>query len=154
MQQLVNLISPCPLGLLKVVLVVKNLPANAGDVRVAGSIPGLGSSSGEGNGNPLQYACLENPMDGGAWRATVHRVTKSRTRLKQFSTHTFMRLYVSHSSECMSIPISQFVPPSLSLPCLHVHSVYLCLYSCPGDRYFCPQPGVLRFMGSQRVGHN
>ena len=140
--------------MMQVLLVVKNLPANAGDVRVAGSIPGLGSSSGEGNGNPLQYACLENPMDGGAWRATVHRVTKSRTRLKQFSTHTFMRLYVSHSSECMSIPISQFVPPSLSLPCLHVHSVYLCLYSCPGDRYFCPQPGVLRFMGSQRVGHN
>ena len=48
---------------------VKNLPANAGD---AGSIPGLGRSPGEGNGNPLQYPCLENPMDRGAWRATVH----------------------------------------------------------------------------------
>ncbi len=47
-------------------LVVKNLPANAGDV---GSIPGSGRSPGEGNGNPLQYSCLENPMDGGAWQA-------------------------------------------------------------------------------------
>ena len=128
MQQLVNLISPRPRGLLKVVLVVKNLPANAGDVRVAGSIPGLGSSPGEVNGNPLQYACLENPMDRGAWRATVHRVTKSRTQLKQFSTHTFMHLYMSRSSEYMSILISQFVPPSLSLPCLHVHSVSVSLF--------------------------
>ena len=55
----------------QVVLVVKNLPANAGDVRDSGLIPGSGSSSGEGNGNPLQYACLENPMDRGAWWATV-----------------------------------------------------------------------------------
>ena len=53
--------------------VVKNLPANAGD---AGSIPGLGRSPGVGNGNPLQYSCLENPMDRGAWQAAVHRVTK------------------------------------------------------------------------------
>ena len=46
-----------------------------------GSIPGSGGSPGEGNGNPLQYSCLENPMDRGAWRATVHGITKSRTRL-------------------------------------------------------------------------
>ena len=52
-----------------------------------GSIPGLGRSSGEGNGNPLQYSCLENPMEGGTWWATVHRVTKSRTRLSDF-THS------------------------------------------------------------------
>ena len=58
-------------------LVVKNPPVNAGDIRDAGSLPGLGSSPGEGNGNPLQYSCLENPMDRGAWRAIVHRVTKS-----------------------------------------------------------------------------
>ena len=51
---------------------------NVGD---SGSIPGSGRSSGEGNGNPLQYSCLENPMDGGAWWATVHGVAKSRTRL-------------------------------------------------------------------------
>ena len=52
---------------------VKNLPANAGDV---GSIPGWGRSPGEGNGNPLQYSCLENPMDRGAWQATVSGVAK------------------------------------------------------------------------------
>ena len=70
--------------------VVKNLPANAGDVRDADSIPGSGKSPGGGNGNPLRYSCLENPMDRGAWWATVHRVTKSRTRLKQLSMHTCM----------------------------------------------------------------
>ena len=52
---------------------VKNLPANAGEV---GSMPGSGRSPGEGNGNPLQYSCLENPMDSGAWGATVHGVTE------------------------------------------------------------------------------
>ena len=54
--------------------VVKNPPTNAEDL---GSIPGLGRSPGGGNGNPLQYSCLENPMDRGAWQATVHGVTKS-----------------------------------------------------------------------------
>ena len=57
---------------------VKNLPANAGD-RDVGSIPGSGSSPGGENGNPLQYSCLENPMDWGAWQATVHRIAKSQT---------------------------------------------------------------------------
>ena len=69
----------------QVLLVIKNLPVNAGDVRDPGSILGLGRSPGEGNGNPLQYSCLENPMNREAWRATVHNVTQSQTRLKQFS---------------------------------------------------------------------
>ena len=56
---------------------VKNLPANAGDVRDMGSVSGLGRSPGGGHGNPLQYSCLENPMDRGAWQATVHRVAQS-----------------------------------------------------------------------------
>ena len=56
--------------------VVKNLPANAEEV---GSIPGSGRSPGEGNGSPLQYSCLENPIEGGAWWATVHGVTESDT---------------------------------------------------------------------------
>ena len=56
----------------QVVLVVKNLPANAGDVRDLGSIPGLGRSPGGGHGNPLQYSCLENPIDRGVWWTTVH----------------------------------------------------------------------------------
>ena len=63
-------------------LVVKNLPANVGDIRDAGSVPGLGRSSGEGHGNPLQYPCLEKPMDRGAWWAMVHSVAKSRIQLK------------------------------------------------------------------------
>ena len=58
---------------------VKNLPANTGDIKDAGSIPGLEGSPGAGNGNPLQYSCLENSMDRGAWRATVHGVVKSWT---------------------------------------------------------------------------
>ena len=71
----------------QVELVVKNLPANAGDVRDTGLIPGLGRSPGGGHGNPLQYSCLENPMDRWAWRVTGHRVSQSRAQLKQLSTH-------------------------------------------------------------------
>ena len=66
----------------QVALVVKNLPANAGDIRDACSTPGSGSSAGGGHGNPLQYSCLENPMDRSAWQATVHRITKSQIRLR------------------------------------------------------------------------
>ena len=64
------------------VLVVKNLPPRAGDIRDTGSIPGSGKYPGGEHGNPLQYSCLENPKDRGAWRATVHGVTKSQTQLK------------------------------------------------------------------------
>ena len=63
----------------QVALLVKNLSAKAGDLTDAGSIPGSGRSPGGGHGNPLQYSCLENPIDREAWRATVHRVAKSRT---------------------------------------------------------------------------
>ena len=61
---------------------VKASTYNAGD---PGSIPGLGRSSGEGNGSPLQYSCLENPMDRGAWQAAVHGVAQSRTQLSDFT---------------------------------------------------------------------
>ena len=64
-------------------LVVKNPPANVGDIRDTAWNPRLGRSPGEGHGNPLQYSCLGNPMDRGAWRATIHGVTKSQTQLKQ-----------------------------------------------------------------------
>ena len=70
----------------QVALAIKNLPANAGDSREEGSIPGSGRSPAGGHGNPPQYSCLENPMDRGAWRATVHGVTKSWTQLKRLST--------------------------------------------------------------------
>ena len=67
--------------------VVKNPPANAGDKKDAGSIPGLGRSpGGGGNGNPLQYSCLGNPIDKGAWRATLHADSESG-KTKQLRTH-------------------------------------------------------------------
>ena len=72
----------------QVALVVKNPPADAADVRDMGSIPGTGRSPGGGHGNPLQYSSLENPMDRGAWWATVQRVTKSQTWWKLQYTHT------------------------------------------------------------------
>ena len=64
----------------------KEPPANAGDLRDAGSILGLGRSPGGGHGNPLQYSCLENPMNRRSWWATVHGVTKSWTQLKWLGT--------------------------------------------------------------------
>ena len=67
------------------VVAVKNPPANAGNIRDGGSIPGLGRAPGEGNGYPLQYSWLENPMDRGAWKATVHRVIKSQTWLERLA---------------------------------------------------------------------
>ena len=83
----------------QVVPVVKNPPANAGDIRDVSSIPGLGRSPEGGHGNPLQYPCLENPMDRGAWQVTVHWVTKGQTWLKWFSMHTSVGLSASsHAS--------------------------------------------------------
>ena len=70
------------LGSFPGVSVVKNPCANAGDAGDSGSISGSGRFPGEGHGSPLQYACVENPVDRGAWQATVHRVTKSSTQLK------------------------------------------------------------------------
>ena len=85
---------------IQVALVVKNPPANLGDLRDLGLIPGLGRSPWGGKGNPFQYSCLENPMDRGAWRATVHRVAKSQTWLKWLSTHAhysgFLRFHWVH----------------------------------------------------------
>ena len=86
---------------------VKNLPGNAGD---AGLIPGLGRSPGEGNGYLLQYSCLENPMDRGAWRAIVHGVAKSWTRLSTSICVTFKNKMIelpsvlsSKESTCMGL---------------------------------------------------
>ena len=117
-------------GLPRWLLVVKNLPANAGDTRDAGSIPGSGRSPGGGHGNPLQCSGLENPMNRGAWQAMVHGVTKNWTQLKWFSTHTplFRTLLVSHlsavkASSCLKHPyiFMDFLwvlhhVPSLDLP--------------------------------------
>ena len=75
-----------------VALVVKNLCASAGDKGDSGSIPGLGRSPGGGHGNPLRHSCLENPLDRGAWLATVHKFTKSQIGLKHLSAHACMYL--------------------------------------------------------------
>ena len=71
----------------QVTLLIKNLSANAEEVRDMGSIPGAGRSPGGGHGNPLHYSCLENPMDGRTWWATVHKVVQSWTWLKGLSMH-------------------------------------------------------------------
>ena len=71
----------------QVVLVVKNPPANAEDLSDAGSIPRLGRSPAAAHGNPLQYSCLENPLDRGAWQAEVYGVTKSWTWPKGLNMH-------------------------------------------------------------------
>ena len=107
----------------KVALMVKNLMANAnaGDVRDTGSIPGFERSSGEGNGNPLQYSCLENPMDRGTWWTTVHRVKKSWIRLKQLSRqgciHSSTDRYLSFTERYF-----QFVAiiNSAAMKCFHL----------------------------------
>ena len=89
-----------------VALVVKNLPANAGDIRDTSSIPGWEISPRGGHGNPLQYSFLENLMDREAWQATVHRVTQSWTRLKQFNVHSFLKIefFTYHDNSRLSFP--------------------------------------------------
>ena len=79
----------------QVALVIKNPPANAGNVRDMGSIPGSGRSPGGGDGNTLQYSCLENPMDRGAWRARVHVLQRVRHDLNDLACH-FTHLPPTH----------------------------------------------------------
>ena len=101
------------------------------EVRDTGSVPGLGRSSGGRHGNPLQYPCLENPMDRGAWRTTVHKVSQSRTRVKQISTawthsakathtHSLPPTHISHSFLSLTHH-RQPAPHSLPTP-LHTHT--------------------------------
>ena len=101
-------------------LVVKNSPANEGDARDMGSIPELGRSPEEGNGNPLQYYCLENPMDRGTWRATVCEVTKSG--------HNYTRTLLAHRRNQR---LCRFVEPYRSLTC-ETHHCFCC---CPTSRH-------------------
>ena len=99
-------------------LVVKNLPANAGDTRDMGLIPGSERSSGEGHGSPLQYSCLENPMDREASWATVHRTAKSWAVMKQISVHG---VYTS-------VLLFQFVSPSTSPSVFTSPLLHFCSY--------------------------
>ena len=89
---------------MEVVLVVKNLLAKAGDIRDMASVPGSGRSPGGGHGNPLQYPCLENPMDRGAWLATVRGVTESQTHLKRLSMHGWRQLTTNKGLEIVGWP--------------------------------------------------
>ena len=107
------------LGASPVVLVVKNPPAIAGDIRDAGSIPGLGRFPGEGHGNLLQYSCLENPMGRGAWWATVPGVAKSRTRLSDLaSTHvpTHTQPASIYFSSAQKFSVGRFLPHPIQMP--------------------------------------
>ena len=87
-----------------VALVVKNPPANGGDSRDTGSIPALGRSPGEGNGDPLQYSCLGNPVDRGIWQSTVHGVTKSWAQLSTCThTHTKIEEYLPDEERIINL---------------------------------------------------
>ena len=70
---------------------VRSVSVDTGDIRDSGLIPGSRRSPGGGHGNPLQYSCLENLMNRGAWQATVHRVAESQTQLERLSTHIFLQ---------------------------------------------------------------
>ena len=106
----------------------KESTCNAGDSGDVGSIPGSGRSPGEGNGNPVQYSCLENSVDGGAWKAAVHGVAEGRTQLSDFTFtfhfHALKKEMATHSS--------------------------VLAWRIPGTG----EPGGLPSMGSHRVGHD
>ena len=114
----------------QVTLVVKNLPAYAGGARHSSLIPGSERSPGEGNGNPHQYSCLENPMDRGARQATVHGVAKSRTRLTQFSN-------LSEGKTLRSHPVLTYGETSLSIFCQFswIHCPYSLNIIIPFDMF-------------------
>ena len=111
------------MGLIQVALVVKNLPATAGDWRDMGLIAVLGRSPGGGHGDPLQYSCLESPVDREAWQAMAHRVTKSWRWLKQLSAHACCFSLLNRKSL-----VWMFLPPVLpddyfSEISKHLHSI-------------------------------
>ena len=133
--------------------------ASACSVGDLGSIPGLGRSPGEGNGNPLQYSCLENSMDGGAWRATVHGVAKSRTWLSDFTLTDFGRWEgVSrgrghmYTYDWVMLVVwqkpTQYCKAVILEKEMATHSSILA-WRIPRTE----EPGGLQSMGSKRVGH-
>ena len=132
----------------------KESACNAGDL---GSIPRSGRSPGGGHGNPLQYSCLENPMDGGAWWATVHRVTKNQTRLSDF-TFTFTKAIswtslvaqtVKHLSTMWETRVRALGWEDPLEKEMAIHSSTI-TWRTP----WTEEPGRLQSMGSQRVGHD
>ena len=99
---------------------MKNPPANAGDVREGGLIPGLGRSPGGEHDNPLQFSCLERTIDRGAWRATNHRITKSWTQLKRLSMHARVYGKMQESGLIEVIPLICTAASRASF--LHLHT--------------------------------
>ena len=132
---------------------IKNPPANVGDIRDVSSLPGSERFPGGGNGNLLQYSCLENPMDRGAWRAAVHGVTQSWTRLSDY-THTHMLLVSgdhlsgSYCTELTSAYVHYFPTAAVMLTTIHIY--YLKFWRSEGFKSRCQQCCV-PFRGSQRV---
>ena len=123
---------------------------NEGDAGDLGLIPGWGRSPGGGNGNPLQYSCLGNPMDRGAWRAAVYRVTQSQTRLKRLSMHAHI-LETEHKEGC-SDQADQTIFASKPLPC-HLTG---CTAGLSMDVRACPAASPIPFTGQpseQGIGH-
>ena len=117
---------------------IKNLPDNAGDARDVGSIPVLERSPWEGNGNPLQYSCLENPMDRGAWWSMVHKAHLCQTRLKQLSTHACK---YNDAKKSRPSPPYSLLTPAVYIYCIIICSLSIYLFSlnrCKlhGGRYF------------------
>ena len=123
-----------------IALFVRNPPADAGDVRDTGSIPGLGRFPGGGNGNPLQYPCLENPMDRGAWRATVHGIAK-RLSMVVYGVNNLS----NHEWEGDDRGWDGWMASPTRWTWVWVNS---------RSWWWMGRPGVLRFTGSQRVGHD
>ena len=122
--------------------VVKNLPASAGDLGDVGSIPGSGRSPRKGNGSPFQYSCLENPMDRGAWWATVHRVTKSWTRLSVHASRSPLVLKGTSLEQFCRLTSRQGhgQAPSRVLPC----------FSSPQNYTACPL-WLLRLLAASKL---
>ena len=129
-------------------LVVKNLPANAGEVRDPGSVPGSGRFPGGEHGNPLQYSCLENPMGRGAWRATVRGVAQSQRRLKRLNTRTVQvngRVETRTQSQFCTLLVTFLLPPPTPTPDQSfgerylgpVVCIFLCLYVCVQGLHRC-----------------
>ena len=128
---------------------VKNPPANTGDIRDLGSVPRWGRSPGEGNGNPLQHSCLDNPMDGGAWRAPVHRVAKSRTRMSTYIVVTntrYQQFIININTEMLVQSLDQEGPLEEGMA---THSSVLA-WRIPGTG----EPGGLPSLGLHRVRHD
>ena len=125
--------SLCFIHSCQVVLVVKNLPVNAGNIKDEGSVLESGRYPAERNGNPLQYSCLENLMNRGAWWATVHRISKNQTLLMQLSKQICRTISVQFSHSVMSNSLRPHGLQHTRLPCPSP-TPGVCSNSCPSSQ--------------------